>query len=106
MGFAFGQDLTLKTTLLYEPEWVALRNMADQLETIKGITVLRDRLDINMVFFTLSEDVVKELVLVEGLYERNIKVNGTEEGEYRFVTNNGVTRDDVDKLILSMKEII
>lgn len=80
--------------------------MADQLETINGIKVLRDRLDINMVFFTLSEEVVNEAALVEGLYDRKIKVNGTEEGEYRFVTNNDVNRKDIDALISAMKEII
>jgi len=80
--------------------------MADQLETINGIKVLRDRLDINMVFFTLSEEVVNEDALVKGLYDRNIKVNGTEEGEYRFVTNNDVDRKDIDSLISAMKEII
>lgn len=80
--------------------------MADQLETVNGIKVLRDRLDINMVFFILSESVVKEDILVNGLYERNIKVNGTEEGEYRFVTNNDVDKEDIDTLVSAMKEII
>ena len=80
--------------------------MADQLETIKGITVIRERLDINMVFFTLSSDIIEEKVLIDSLLEKGIKVNGIEEGEYRFVTNYDVTKEDIDTLIEEMKRII
>lgn len=82
------------------------RYMADQLETINGIKVHRDRLDINMVFFELSSEIIEEDVLVNELLESGIKVNGTEEGEYRFVTNRGVAKEDIDTLIKLMKEII
>ncbi len=82
------------------------RYMADQLESIEGLKVHRDRLDINMVFFDLPETIIKEDVLLESLYKNNIKVNGTEENEYRFVTNHGVNKEDVDRLISTMKEII
>lgn len=80
--------------------------MADKLETIDGVKVIRDRLDINMVFFKLSSDIIEESVLVESLLEKGIKVNGTEEGEYRFVTNNDVNKHSIDKLIETMKDII
>jgi len=82
------------------------RYMADQLETVEGLKVHRDRLDINMVFFDLPETTINEDVLVESLLKKNIKVNGTEENEYRFVTNHGVNKEDVDRLITTMKEII
>lgn len=80
--------------------------MADRLEEITGLTVLRDRLDINMVFFTLSQDIILEDRLIEGLKENNILINGIEDGEYRFVTNNGVTKEDIDVLIECMKSMI
>lgn len=80
--------------------------MADRLEEIKGLTVLRDRLDINMVFFTLSENIITEHKLIEGLKENNILINGIEDGEYRFVTNNGVSKENIDTLIELMKEMI
>lgn len=80
--------------------------MANRLEEITGLAVLRDRLDINMVFFTLSQDIVTEESLIDGLKECNILINGIEDGEYRFVTNNGVTKEDIDTLIECMKSII
>ncbi len=82
------------------------RYMADRLEEIQGLHVLRDRLAINMVFFILPESIISEHELVQGLLRSDIKVNGQEDGEYRFVTNNDVTRDDIDSVIEKMKTII
>ncbi len=70
--------------------------MADRLEEIPQMRVLRDRLDISMVFFTLPEGVVSEQALIDGMYEKHIKINGMEDGEYRFVAHHGVTRQDID----------
>ncbi len=82
------------------------RYMADRLEEIEGLRVLRDRLAINMVFFTLPESIIGEQELVAGLLKAQIKVNGLEDGEYRFVTNHGVSRRDVDAVVEAMKAII
>ncbi len=73
--------------------------MADRLEEIKGIKVLRDRLDISMVFFTMSDEIIEEKKLVESFYQQGIKINGTEDGEYRFVTHHGVSRSDIDQMM-------
>ena len=79
--------------------------MADKLEEISGIEVIRDRLDIDMVFFKMGEDIIPEKTLVEKLYERNIKINGSEGGEYRYVAHIGVTKEDIDFVISTMKEL-
>lgn len=80
------------------------RYFAGRLEEIKGLKVDRDCLDINMVFFTLSEDIVTGQALTQSLLERGIKINGG-PGEYRFVTNQGVGREDIDTVVKAMKEI-
>jgi threonine aldolase len=59
-----------------------------------------------MVFFTLPESVITESALIEGLLKKNIKISGTENGEYRFVTNHGVNSDDIDWVIESMKTLV
>ena len=81
------------------------RYLADQLDKIESCHVLRDRLDINMVFFTLPESVISELALIEGLNREKIRINGLENDEYRFVTNYGVSIEDIDKVIQVMKNI-
>jgi len=82
------------------------RYLATRLEEIDSCSVLRNRLDINMVFFTLPESVITESALIEGLLKKNIKISGTENGEYRFVTNHGVNSDDIDWVIESMKTLV
>ncbi|WP_459129038.1 low-specificity L-threonine aldolase [Guggenheimella bovis] len=75
--------------------------LAERLKEFDGFEVLEDRLDINMVFFRFSG-----IDLVEPLLERGILINGIEAGEYRFVTNNGIDRTDIDRLIIALKEIL
>lgn len=72
------------------------------LQEIKGVEVAKDRLDLNMVFFSLEhkEDLAQELL------KRGILINPEEEGEYRLVTHIGLDREDVDRLVLALKEIL
>lgn len=80
--------------------------MAEQLSTIDGIKVNKDRLDINMVFFEMNPKLIGEEKLISEFLKSGIKINGIEDGEYRFVTNIGVTKDDVDFTINKLKELI
>lgn len=80
--------------------------MARKLSEINGINVDFSRRDINMVFFTIDEGLVEDKVLVDSFLDAGIKINGIEDGEYRFVTNNGVTKEDIDFAINKLKEIV
>ncbi len=80
--------------------------MANRLAEIDGVKILRDRLDISMVFFTLSEDIIKESKLVDEMYNKGVKINGTEDGEYRFVTHHGVTKQDIDEMMRIFKSLL
>jgi len=80
--------------------------MAEQLESISGVEILKDRLDISMVFFTLSESVISEQALVDGMFEKGIKISGMEDEEYRFVTHHGVCREDIDQMMKVFKSLI
>ncbi len=79
--------------------------MAERLSEIPGIEVIKDRLDIDMVFFKMGEDVIPEKTLIDRLYEKNIKINGAEAGEYRFVSHIGVSKENIDYVIDCMKEL-
>lgn len=97
--------LTEMTSRLSEDHKNA-RYLADRLEEIESCHVFRDRLDINMVFFTLPESIISESALVEGLVKEKIKINGMEDNQYRFVTNDGVSAEDIDKVVETMKNLI
>lgn len=80
--------------------------MADRLSEIPGVKVDMDAVDINMVFFRLENEKISDGMLVKGLYDKGIKVNSASKGEWRFVTNNDVTKEDIDYTIACMREII
>lgn len=82
------------------------RYLADQLKTINGCQVLEHQLDINMVFFKLSEEIITEKNLVAGFYKHHIKINGQEDGCYRFVTHCDVSRKDIDKTIATFTNLV
>jgi len=80
--------------------------MAERLSEIEGITVKFERNHINMVFFEIKEELVEENYLIDELCKRGFKINGIEDDEWRFVTNYWTSKEDIDKLIIAMKEII
>jgi len=82
------------------------RYMAEKISEINGLTVKFDRNHINMVFFEIKEGMVEEQYLIDELYKRGFKVNGIEDGEWRFVTNYWTEKKDIDRLIIAMKEVI
>ncbi len=88
---------------------LALTEMPGQLETdhqnaawlrqriakIPGVQVKADGIQINMVFFTVQRPDQVIRALPEKLLERGIKINSVSAGEFRFVTNHDVTREDL-----------
>jgi len=95
-----------KMTLRLAEDHKNAKYFAVELSKLPGINVLFDRTDIDMIFFEMGEEVISEKILIEKLYEKNIKVSGAENGEYRFVTHIGVTKEDIDFVINSMKELM
>ena len=73
------------------------RYLAKKLEEIKGVEIMRDRLDINMVFFKLDSG--RPEAIVDELYREGIKINPPEGDEWRLVTNLDVSRSDLDTFI-------
>lgn len=80
--------------------------LAIKLDEIYCVNVKMDRLDINMVFFTIDEDIISSADFVEKLQNMKIKSNGSEGGEYRFVTSNDITKSDVDYVVKAIKSML
>lgn len=83
-----------------------LQYLAAELDKIEGIHVIKERTAINMVFFVLPETLIKEEAFLKGLLEAGIKSNGTEDGEYRFVTHYGVDRHQIDQTIYAIRKLL
>lgn len=80
--------------------------LADQLSRIPGVNVKADRLDINMVFFEMEPEVIPEQKLIDHFLKNGIKICGIEDGEWRFVTNVDVTREDIDFVLVKCRECL
>ncbi len=79
--------------------------LAEKLSEIDQIEVEDNRLDINMVFCKIKMD-LSDSAFVEALYQNGIKINGPENGEYRFVTHYWTPKEAVDKLVRQIKTLI
>lgn len=67
------------------------------LDKIDGIQVFRDRLDIDMVFFTTDWSEAKAARYPAWMLEHGVKVTGCAGGEYRMVCHHDISRADCDQ---------
>ena len=88
-----------KMTKRLDVDHANAKYLAEKLGFIDHFNILDDFLDINMVFFTIDQNFIDSATLVDHLYKKGIKINPIEVGLYRFVTNNDVTRKDIDYVI-------
>ncbi len=80
--------------------------MAKRLNELKGVDVDLDSVQINMVFFGLDrpDDLIESLP--DKMLAKGIKINGMELGEFRFVTSNDVSREDIDYAVSTFAALI
>lgn len=79
------------------------RYLAGLLAEIESVHVKFDRLKINMIFFTADWSAEKIARFPEAMYEAGLKVTGLHDGEFRFVTNNDVSRADCDTIAAAVR---
>ena len=73
--------------------------MAQKLSEMDGISIDLSSVQINMVFFKLDRPAELKASLPAKMLAHGIKINGEEDGMFRFVTQNGVNREDIDKAL-------
>lgn len=77
------------------------RYLAKQLGTLPGVTVDLDSVEINMVFAKFAWPELEQLQ--PWLKEQGILIGAYTGPEMRFVTHYGISKEDVDQLILCLK---
>ncbi|CAB1252038.1 low-specificity L-threonine aldolase [Clostridium sp. WLY-B-L2] len=80
--------------------------LGEELSKIPGIKVNMKDIQINMVFFDMSETGYDSAKLVEEFYKKGIKINPEEGGKMRFVTNYWVKKQDIPYIVNTFKEIL
>jgi threonine aldolase len=80
------------------------RFLGDRLAEIQGIRVNRERIRINMVFWEPEIPGFDGEAFVRFMLKRGIKISGGPE--YRFVTHNDVSREDIGAVISALRDYI
>jgi len=88
-----------KMTMRLNDDHENAKYLAEKLNKIEGIEVLKDRLDINMVFLKINISGFNGPGLVEYLLTKKIKINPAEFNEYRFVTHYWIEKPHIDNVV-------
>ena len=80
--------------------------LSELLSEIKGVNVLKENTQINMVFFSCEGLGCTDRHFVKELKKRNIIINGEENGLYRFVTHYWTNEEDVRYAAAAVKEVL
>ncbi|MBQ3009509.1 MAG: hypothetical protein IJD80_07985, partial [Oscillospiraceae bacterium] len=80
--------------------------MAQRLNKMKGVKVLMNNVDVNMVFFRLDKPRDFIYALPGKMLEHGIKMAGEEGGLLRFITNNDVSRADIEYVCMVLEKIL
>ncbi len=72
--------------------------MAERLSKMKGVHVLTNNVDVNLVFFRIDRPKWFIAQLPSKMLDNGIKMRGEEFGLLRFITNNDVSRADVERV--------
>lgn len=73
--------------------------LAEKLAAFPYISLNRESVHINLVFFKITQPDFNHDGFINHLYEKGIKINKPDNGAYRFVTHNDISRDDIDYVI-------
>ena len=80
------------------------RLLGERLSGIPGISVNREMIRINMVFWRTEIPGFDGGAFVNFMRERGIKISGGPE--YRFVTHNDISRQDIDTVVSALRDYI
>ena len=75
------------------------RYLAERLDIISGIEVKRDCLDINLIFFKVTDEKLLACLTPEIFAREGILINPEEDGLFRFATHYYIDKEDIDKTI-------
>lgn len=89
-----------------EEDHANAKYMAEKLSQLDGVELDISSVEINMVFFKLHrpQQVIDQLP--DAMLAENILINGIEDGMFRFVTHNDITREDIDRALSVFAKII
>ncbi len=80
--------------------------MAEKLAVIPGVSCDPSQVEINMAFFSIDKPAAVRGNLQAAMREKGIKISPEDQGKFRFVTNNDVSRQDIDQAMAALAECL
>jgi threonine aldolase len=82
------------------------RHLAEGIEKIHGLSIDVERVQTNIVYCDLTANHIEPDAVVEQLEKRGIKFLRTGPKQYRMVTHYGISREDIDTTVKTLKETL
>lgn len=82
------------------------RYMAQKLSAMEGICCDPQSVEINMVFFTIDRPQSLRDNLPQTMLQKGVKICPEDQGHFRFVTNNDISREDIDQALAALQECL
>lgn len=80
--------------------------LANKLNDLQNISVDLKKVQINMVFFKIETPCFDANHFVDYMHGSGVKMTGIRVNEFRFVTNNDVSKQDIDYVVSVIKQYV
>jgi threonine aldolase len=82
------------------------RRLAEGIARIPGLSIDLDQIKTNIIFFDLHSDRLAADDLITRLSKKGIKFSRTEPSRFRMVTHYGIELQDIDAVLVALREIM
>ena len=82
------------------------RALAEGISDIKGISLDLDKIQTNIVYFSLDHPKIESSLFLDKMCEKNIHFFELGPSWYRLVTHNGISKDDVSNVVEEFHQLL
>ena len=82
------------------------RALAEGISDIKGISIDLDKIQTNIIYFSLDHPKIESSLFLDKMCEKNIHFFELGPSWYRLVTHNGISRDDVSNVVEEFHQLL
>ena len=82
------------------------RALAEGISDIKGISIDLDKIQTNIIYFSLDHPKIESSLFLDKMCEKNIHFFELGPSWYRLVTHNGISKDDVSNVVDEFHQLL
>ena len=82
------------------------RALAEGISDIKGISIDLDKIQTNIIYFSLDHPKIESSLFLDKMCEKNIHFFELGPSWYRLVTHNGISKDDVSNVVEEFRQLL